>query len=73
MKAIFSLIGVFGLAVAFGLAEPVPASSQRVTLDDVQLVSEQTSSNAGPQVAGRYANKNGRGSRRGGRGAGVRG
>jgi len=48
MKALLSVVGVLGLAVVFGLTEPVPASTQPVTLDDVRLVSEQVSNDDGP-------------------------
>jgi hypothetical protein len=41
MKVVLFTVGVLGLAVLFGLAEPMPASGQPVTTDDVRLVSEQ--------------------------------
>jgi hypothetical protein len=47
-------VGLLGLAGVFGLFEPVSASPQRVTSDDVQLVSERTSSHDTPQS--RYRN-----------------
>ena len=65
MRALLSVVGVLGLAVVFGMFEPAPASSQPVTLDDVQLVSEQMSSEIGPR-AGKNGNKQGIGSGRGG-------
>ena len=58
MKVLLSLVCVLGLAVVFGLSEPAPASTQPVTSDDVQLVSEQTLAENGP-AAGKNGNRNG--------------
>ena len=68
MKVLLSVFGVLGLAVVFGLFEPASASTQPVTSDDVQMVSEQMSSQAGPTGYGKNARKKRRTRpRRGGR------
>lgn len=64
MKALLAAIGVLGLAVAFGLCEPAPASARAVTSADVQLVSEQVVSDDDPRGA-KYGNLRGRGRGRG--------
>jgi hypothetical protein len=48
MRALLLSVGLLGLALLFAFAEPAPASTQRVTSDDVELASEQTSSDLGP-------------------------
>ncbi len=68
MKSLLSLFGLLGLAVVFGMSEPVPASTQPITSDDVRLVSEQTSSEIG-QKAGKNGNS---GKKRTGGGIGGR-
>ncbi len=68
MKSLLSLFGLLGLAVVFGMSEPVPASTQPITSDDVRLVSEQTSIEIGQK-----AGKNGNTGKNGTRGRGRRG
>jgi hypothetical protein len=41
MKALLSVVGVFGLAAVFGFFEPASASHRSVTSEDVRLVSEE--------------------------------
>jgi hypothetical protein len=48
MRALLLTVGLLGLALLFAFAEPAPASTQRVTSDDVELASEQMSSDRGP-------------------------
>jgi hypothetical protein len=59
MKYLFSVLGVAGLALLFGLSDPAPAATERVTPENVRLVSEQVSSGDGALVAGRNANMRG--------------
>ena len=71
MRVLLSVVCVTGLAVLFGLSDPDPAATDLVTSSDVQLVSEQMSSEYGPRVAGKNGNsgKNGKGGGGGRRGS----
>ena len=70
MKAILSAISVLALALVFGLSEPAPASHEPVKSDDVELLSEELSSEAGRYGWGKngQSGKNGRGGGSGGPG-----
>jgi hypothetical protein len=58
MRALLLAVGVLGLALVFHLSEPAPASTQPVTSDDVQLLSEQMASHGVHGGANKSARKN---------------
>jgi hypothetical protein len=56
MRALLLSVGLLGLALLFAVAESAPASTQRVTSDDVELASERTLLDIDPR-AGKNGNQ----------------
>jgi hypothetical protein len=50
MRALLLSVGLLGLALLVAISEPAPASTQRVTSDDVELASEQTLRDIDPKA-----------------------
>jgi hypothetical protein len=50
MRSLLLSVGLFGLALLFAISESAPASTQRVTSEGVELVSEQTLRDIDPRA-----------------------
>ena len=58
MKAfLFSAFGILGLAVCVGWSGSAPACTEAITSSDVQLVSEQVSTDGQPNARNQHSRK----------------